>query len=48
MIGVRQHQPGNDIRDFVRVPHLLLQDDPKGASAQSADLRSSPTPSKPC
>ena len=46
MIEIRQHEPGKDIRDFVRVPHLLLRDDPKWVPPLNRLIEEQLTPGK--
>lgn len=46
MIEIRQHEPGKDIRDFVRVPHLLLRDDPNWVPPLNRLVEEQLTPSK--
>lgn len=45
-IEIRQHTPGKDVADFMRVPHLLLSDDPNWIAPLNLLLEEQLTPGK--
>ena len=45
-IEIRQHKPGNGLSDFLRVPHLLLGNDPNWVPPLDMMMKDTLTPSK--
>ena len=45
-IQIREHTPGKDIEDFIRVGHIVYGDDPAWVAPLEFDLRQRLTPSK--
>ena len=45
-IEIRQHTPGKDIADFMRMPHLVLGDDPNWVAPLNLLLKEQLTPGK--
>lgn len=45
-IEIRQHEPGKDLKDFMRVPHLVLADDPNWVAPLDMLVAEQLTPAK--
>src|SRR5690349_1347837 len=45
-IEIRQHVPGKDLRDFMRVPHLVLASDPQWIAPLDLLIEEQLTPGK--
>jgi hypothetical protein len=46
MIQIRKHEPGKDLRDFMRVPHLVLEGEPNWVAPLDLLVQEQLTPSK--
>ena len=45
-IEIRQHEPGKDLKDFMRVPHLVLANDPTWIAPLNMLVKEQLTPAK--
>ena len=45
-IEIRQHTPGRDLTDFIRVPHIVFGDDPVWIPSIDLMIKEQLTPSK--
>jgi len=45
-IEIREHRPGEDLRDFIQVPHAIFRDDPAWIPPLEMEMRDRLTPGK--